>query len=131
MGSAFDDELTREISLQIAEEARSKGVHVLLSPTLNLHRSPLGGRVFEFLSEDPYLAGKFASVYIAGVQSKGIAVCAKHFVSSGVGRADGSSAMSKSLKSIVQHLSCRPVLCVRFTLSRSGWLSRTVNRGLL
>ncbi|MGO4417346.1 glycoside hydrolase family 3 C-terminal domain-containing protein, partial [Streptomyces sp. MCAF7] len=64
----------------LAQEARRKGVHVLLAPTVNLHRSPLGGRHFEAYSEDPYLTGEIGSGYVAGVQDGGVGTTVKHFV---------------------------------------------------
>ncbi|GAA3129010.1 hypothetical protein GCM10017687_50230 [Streptomyces echinatus] len=64
----------------LAQEARRKGVHVLLAPTVNLHRSPLGGRHFECYSEDPYLTGAIGSGYVSGVQSGGVGTTVKHFV---------------------------------------------------
>ncbi|MFM2384700.1 MAG: Family ership [Actinomycetota bacterium] len=63
-----------------ANEARSKGVSVVLGPTINLHRSPRGGRHFEAYSEDPFLSGKLAASYIKGVQDNGVAATAKHYV---------------------------------------------------
>src|SRR3954467_9182893 len=64
----------------LAREARRKGVHVLLAPTVNLHRSPLGGRHFEAYSEDPYLTGRIGAGYVTGVQEGGIGTTVKHFV---------------------------------------------------
>lgn len=61
-------------------EAIAKGVHVSLGPTINMQRSPIGGRGFESYSEDPVLAGNMAASIINGVQSKGVASCIKHFV---------------------------------------------------
>ncbi|HBA95151.1 MAG TPA: hypothetical protein DCZ35_04880, partial [Acidimicrobiaceae bacterium] len=55
-----------------AAETRARGCHVLLAPTVNLHRTPLGGRNFECMSEDPYLTGRIAVGYIRGVQAGGI-----------------------------------------------------------
>lgn len=61
-------------------EARAKGVHVLLGPTVNMQRSPLGGRGFESFSEDPVLAGLCASSVVLGIQSTGVQAAIKHFV---------------------------------------------------
>lgn len=64
----------------LAQEAHRKGVHVLLAPTVNMHRSPLGGRHFECYSEDPYLTGVIGARYVSGVQQGGVATTVKHFV---------------------------------------------------
>ena len=61
-------------------EARARGAAVLLAPTVNLHRHPLGGRNFESYSEDPYLTGEIAVAFIEGVQRRGVACAVKHFV---------------------------------------------------
>lgn len=63
-----------------ASEARSKGVDVVLGPTINLHRSPLGGRHFEAYSEDPFLTGELTVAYVNGVQSQGVAATPKHYI---------------------------------------------------
>ncbi|MFI9829222.1 glycoside hydrolase family 3 protein [Streptomyces sp. NPDC051913] len=80
LGATWDPELARRAGVLLAQEARRKGVHVLLAPTVNLHRSPLGGRHFEAYSEDPYLTGLIGSGYVTGVQSGGIGTTVKHFV---------------------------------------------------
>ncbi|MFC4007769.1 beta-glucosidase [Nonomuraea purpurea] len=80
MAATWDVELIRRAGLLLAQEARRKGVHVLLAPTLNLHRSPLGGRHFECFSEDPHLAGEIGAAYVEGVQEGGVATTPKHFV---------------------------------------------------
>ncbi|MEV7419489.1 glycoside hydrolase family 3 C-terminal domain-containing protein [Streptomyces sp. NPDC089919] len=80
LAAAWDPELARRAGRLLAQEARRKGVHVLLAPTVNLHRSPLGGRHFECYSEDPYLTGEIASGYVNGVQEGGVATTVKHFV---------------------------------------------------
>ncbi|MFB8276685.1 beta-glucosidase H [Nocardia colli] len=80
LAATWDPELARRAGRLLAQEARRKGVHVLLAPTVNLHRSPLGGRHFESYSEDPYLTGRIGTGYVSGVQDGGIGTTVKHFV---------------------------------------------------
>ncbi|GGZ73782.1 beta-glucosidase [Streptomyces subrutilus] len=79
LAAAWDPALARRAGRLLAQEARRKGVHVLLAPTVNLHRSPLGGRHFECYSEDPYLTGAIGSGYVNGVQDGGVGTTVKHF----------------------------------------------------
>jgi beta-glucosidase len=78
--ASWDPVLVRRIGNLLATEARRKDVDVLLAPTINLHRSPLGGRHFEAFSEDPYLTGRIAQAYVAGVQERGVGTTMKHYV---------------------------------------------------
>ncbi|MFG2729345.1 glycoside hydrolase family 3 protein [Streptomyces canus] len=80
LAATWDPELARRAGVLLAQEARRKGVHVLLAPTVNLHRSPLGGRHFEAYSEDPYLTGRIGAGYVTGVQEGGVGTTVKHFV---------------------------------------------------
>lgn len=80
LAASWDEELVRELGGLLAAEARRKGVQVLLAPTLNLHRSPLGGRHFECFSEDPLLTARTGVAFVTGVQEGGVAATAKHFV---------------------------------------------------
>ncbi|MFJ6660238.1 beta-glucosidase [Streptomyces sp. NPDC091377] len=80
LAATWDPDLAHRAGTLLAQEARRKGVHVLLAPTVNLHRSPLGGRHFEAYSEDPRLAGRIGTGYVRGVQSGGVATTVKHFV---------------------------------------------------
>ncbi|KAA1473452.1 hypothetical protein DENSPDRAFT_851627 [Dentipellis sp. KUC8613] len=80
IGSSFDIELAHEVGDALADECRAKSVHILLGPTVNTQRSPLGGRGFESFSEDPHLNGTIAAAYIQGVQAKGVATTLKHYV---------------------------------------------------
>ncbi|MEU4094164.1 glycoside hydrolase family 3 C-terminal domain-containing protein [Streptomyces sp. NPDC026673] len=80
LAATWDPALARRTGRLLAQEARRKGVHVLLAPTVNLHRSPLGGRHFEAYSEDPYLTGEIGTGYVAGVQDGGVGTTVKHFV---------------------------------------------------
>lgn len=80
LAATWDPALARRAGTLLAQEARRKGVHVLLAPTVNLHRSPLGGRHFEAYSEDPYLTGTIGAAYVSGVQAGGVGTTVKHFV---------------------------------------------------
>ncbi len=79
IANSWDEELGEEIGRALGEEAVSQNIHVLLGPGLNIKRSPLCGRNFEYFSEDPYFAGKMAAAYVRGIQSQGIYACPKHF----------------------------------------------------
>ena len=79
LGATWNEKLIKKIGSATGEEALFKDVDVLLAPTINLHRHPLGGRHFECYSEDPILTSKIACAYVSGVQSKGVAACLKHF----------------------------------------------------
>ncbi|OKL56237.1 hypothetical protein UA08_08539 [Talaromyces atroroseus] len=80
LGALWDPELLEIGGQLMGEEARAKGIHILLGPTVNIQRSPLGGRGFESYSEDPVLSGTLAAAHIHGMQSKGVATTIKHFV---------------------------------------------------
>ena len=77
--STWDVELMGELGVALAEEAIALNVDVLLGPSVNMKRSPLGGRNFEYFSEDPYLAGELAVHFVKGVQSKGVGTSLKHY----------------------------------------------------
>ena len=79
IANSWDPALGEEIGACLGEEAASQGVGVLLGPGLNIKRSPLCGRNFEYFSEDPYLAGKMAAGYVRGIQKNGVSACPKHF----------------------------------------------------
>lgn len=79
VANSWNEALGEEIGKALGEEAAEQDVHVLLGPGLNMKRSPLCGRNFEYFSEDPHLAGKMAAAYIRGIQSQGVYACPKHF----------------------------------------------------
>ncbi|MEM6794611.1 MAG: glycoside hydrolase family 3 N-terminal domain-containing protein [Acidobacteriota bacterium] len=79
MAATFDPLLIEEMASGIGEEARFRGVSLLLAPGLNLKRHPLGGRNFEYYSEDPLLSGKIAGAFVRGVQAAGVGATLKHF----------------------------------------------------
>ncbi|WP_426592640.1 glycoside hydrolase family 3 C-terminal domain-containing protein [Cellulomonas sp. McL0617] len=80
LASSWDPEIARTYGRVMAQEARRKDVDVVLGPTINLHRSPLGGRHFEAFSEDPLLTGDLGAAYVDGMQAEGVAACPKHYV---------------------------------------------------
>ncbi|WP_044933712.1 glycoside hydrolase family 3 C-terminal domain-containing protein [Pseudobutyrivibrio sp. LB2011] len=79
VANSWDESLGEEIGAALGEEAVAQNVDVLLGPGLNMKRSPLCGRNFEYFSEDPILAGKMAASYVRGIQSKHVYSCPKHF----------------------------------------------------
>ena len=79
IANSWDPELGEEIGQFFGREAASQDVCVLLGPGMNIKRSPLCGRNFEYFCEDPYLAGKMAAGYVRGIQSQGVSACPKHF----------------------------------------------------
>jgi beta-glucosidase len=80
LGATWDTGLVRELATALGAEARSKGVHILLGPTINLMRTPLGGRGFECFAEDPVLTAGLAAAYVRGLQDSGVAATVKHYV---------------------------------------------------
>jgi len=80
LASTWDTELVGRVGAALGEETKTKGAHILLAPTVNIHRHPLGGRHFECYSEDPYLTARLAVAYIKGVQSQNVGTSIKHFV---------------------------------------------------
>ena len=79
LAATWDRELSRLYGKSIGEEARYRNKNVLLGPGVNIYRFPLNGRNFEYMGEDPYLAGEMVVPYVEGVQSNGVAVCVKHY----------------------------------------------------
>ncbi|KAF8061039.1 glycoside hydrolase family 3 protein [Lyophyllum atratum] len=80
LASTFDPELVHEVGVFLGKEAKTKSSVVLLAPTCNIQRTPLGGRSFESFSEDPHLSGILAAAYVNGLQSEGVSATIKHFV---------------------------------------------------
>ncbi|MEY4174431.1 MAG: hypothetical protein RI900_1596, partial [Actinomycetota bacterium] len=80
LGATFDPALVERVGELLGRETKAKGASVLLAPTVNLHRTPIGGRNFECMSEDAFLTSRLAVAYVRGVQSEGVASCIKHFV---------------------------------------------------
>ena len=79
LAASWNPELSEQYGRSIGEEARYRKKNVLLAPGVNIYRHPFGGRNFEYMGEDPYLASRTAVSYVKGVQSNGVAACVKHF----------------------------------------------------
>ena len=79
LAASFDLDVLFELGNALGQECQAENIGMLLGPGLNMKRSPLCGRNFEYFSEDPYLAGKLACAYIKGLQKRGVAACVKHF----------------------------------------------------
>ena len=86
-------------------------IHVVLGPTINLHRSPLGGRLFEAYSEDPLLTGKLAAAYVRGLQSSGVGACLKHLV------ANESETERNTMNSVVDEATLRELYLLPFEIA--------------
>ena len=80
LAATWDTELLRRAGVVMGKESKAKGAHVILGPTINIQRSPLGGRGFESFSEDPVLSGLGAAALINGIQDTGVVATIKHFV---------------------------------------------------
>jgi len=77
--ATWNRELIGKMGVALGQDSRARGVHILLGPGVNIYRSPMCGRNFEYFGEDPYLAGQVAVSYIKGLQSQGVMACIKHF----------------------------------------------------
>ena len=80
LAATWDEELVEQLGGLLASEARRKGVDVVLAPTVNLHRTPFGGRHFECFSEDPLLTARIGVSYVSGLQDGGVGATVKHFI---------------------------------------------------
>jgi beta-glucosidase len=80
LAASWDTELAEKIGAGIGRDARARGVHFMLGPGVNIYRSPLNGRNFEYFGEDPFLAGSIAVGYVKGMQSQGVCATIKHFL---------------------------------------------------
>jgi beta-glucosidase len=80
LAASWDPALAEQEGSQIGRDARARGIHFMLGPAFNIYRAPMNGRNFEYMGEDPYLAGRIAAGYIEGMQSQGVSATAKHFI---------------------------------------------------
>ena len=119
LAASWDKELSLLYGRSVGEEARYRKKNVLLGPGVNIYRTPLCGRNFEYMGEDPYLAGKMCVPYIKGLQSNNVAACIKHYALNN----------QESKRSRV-NVNIDDLHCTKSTFRLSRWLSRKVARGL-
>jgi beta-glucosidase len=111
LASSWSEANLAEVGRLLAEEAMAQQIHVVLGPTINLHRTPLGGRLFEAFSEDPLLTGKLAAAYVRGMQAAGVGACLKHLV------ANESETDRRAVTSVVDVATLREVYLLPFEIA--------------
>lgn len=120
VANSWDEKLGEEIGTALGEEAVTMGVNVVLGPGLNIKRSPLCGRNFEYFSEDPYLAGKMAAAYVKGIQSQGISACPKHFA------ANSQELRRMASNSVVDERTFREIYTTGFEIAVKEGKSKSI-----
>lgn len=111
MANSWDVELGEQLGAHLGEECVAQRVNILLGPGLNIKRSPLCGRAFEYFSEDPTLAGKMAAAYIRGIQSKGVSACPKHLA------ANSQETLRMSSDSVIDGRTLREIYLTGFEIA--------------
>ena len=111
VAQSWDPSLGERLGAALGEEAACQGVGCVLGPGLNVKRSPLTGRNFEYFSEDPLLAGKMAAAYVRGIQSQGVAACPKHFA------ANSQETRRQASDSVIDERTLRELYLTGFELA--------------
>lgn len=111
MGNSWDEDLMRRLGTLLGEECRAMGVHLLLGPGINLRRTPLAGRSYEYYSEDPLVTGKLSAAVIEGIQSQGVGTSLKHFA------CNNSEVERTTMDSIVEERALREIYLKGFEIA--------------
>ena len=120
MANTWSVELGEELGRALGREAAANDVHVVLGPGLNIKRSPLCGRNFEYFSEDPYLSGKMAAAYIKGIQESGVAACPKHFA------VNSQELRRMSMDSVLDERTMREIYLTGFEIAVKEGMAKSI-----
>lgn len=120
VANTWNPALAESVGAALGAEAAAHNVNVVLGPGLNMKRSPLCGRNFEYYSEDPYLAGKMAAAFIRGIQSKGPAACPKHFA------VNSQETRRMAMDSVVDERTLREIYLTGFEIAVQEGKAKTI-----
>jgi beta-glucosidase len=108
IASSWDRDLIRDIAAAVAAECKGRGLSLLLGPAMNIRRSPMGGRSFEYFSEDPVLSGEIAAAYVEGLQKNDVGACLKHYT------CNNSETLRTKTDSVVEERALREIFLAGF-----------------
>ncbi|WP_425964995.1 glycoside hydrolase family 3 C-terminal domain-containing protein [Rhizobium nepotum] len=111
MGNSWDEGLMQRLGVLLGQECRAMGVHLLLGPGINLRRTPLAGRSYEYYSEDPLLTGKLSAAVIEGIQSQGVGTSLKHFA------CNNSEVERTTMDSVIEERALREIYLKGFEIA--------------